>query len=477
MWHSYIVVTSLEQALGLLGEHGPRARIVAGATDLLLEIERRVRPEVDTLVDISRVPGLDVIELTGGTIQVGPLVTHNACVASPLIRRRARPLAQACWEVGAPQIRNRATLAGNLITASPANDTITALAALAAEVTLRSPRGERQVRLDEFYTGVRRTVMQPNEILTAIRFQPLGNGERGMFIKAGLRKAQAISVVNVAAVMAVQAGPSGLVARQARIALGAVAPTIVRAREAEAYLEGRALDEATLAHAAQLAAGAGRPIDDLRSPADYRASLAQVIAGRVLSAIRDDATHGWMPDNPVMLWGQQAGRPAQAVGQGWQPAEANPIETWVNGRRRLVTGAQRKTLLRMLREDLGLTGTKEGCSEGECGACTVFLDGAAVMSCLVPAPRAHRSEIVTVEGLAANGRLHPVQQAFIAQAAVQCGYCTPGLVMAGAKVLEERGRPSRWEAQQAIAGNLCRCTGYYKVLDAIEQAGAPLAGD
>ena len=255
MWHNYITVLSLDEAAGLLAQHRERARVIAGGTDLIIDLERKLRPEVEILIDITRVPGLDGISLDeDGFIQLGPMVTHNQCVASKLIQEQAHSLAQACWEVGAPQIRNRATIAGNLITASPANDTITPLMALDSEVTLISVRGSRTIPLNEFYTGVRRTIMEADELLSSIRFRALESDERDMFIKLGLRKAQAISVVDIAVVLRLEETPEGLRAKDARIALGSVSPTIVRSTAAEAVLDGELLDDGVIEKAATAAA-------------------------------------------------------------------------------------------------------------------------------------------------------------------------------------------------------------------------------
>jgi len=471
MWVDYISAMTPEQALQALADAGPKARIVAGATDLILELERGVRKGVETVIDISRIPGLDRIELDeDGLIHLGPLVTHNHCASSKLIREKAYPLARAAWEVGAPQIRNRATVAGNLITASPANDTITPLMALDAQITLKSTRSTRVIPLREFYTGVRKTVMQPDEMLVDIAFKGLASTQRGTFVKVALRRAQAISIANLAILLTLESG----VINEAVITLGAVAPTIIRAPQAEAFLVGKELSDEVIAHGAELTMQAAQPIDDLRSSADYRREMVRVFSQRALRSLRDAAGPADMPADPVTLAGAPASvapeaRSADASGASHHSA-GSIIRTRINGRPYEFSSGFGKTLLRLLREEAGLTGTKEGCAEGECGACTVFLDGMAVMACMVPAPRAHGAEIVTVEGLASGESLHPVQEAFVSDGAVQCGYCTPGFLMSAAKLLEQRPHPTKYEIEQAITGNLCRCTGYYKIVQAIEDA-------
>ena len=147
----------------------------------------------------------------------------------------------------------------------------------------------------------------------------------------------------------------------------------------------------------------------------------------------------------------------------------------VNGETHEVAVPVHKTLLEVLREDLGLTGTKHGCELGECGTCTVLVDGAPVLSCLTLPVECQGAEIVTVEGMAGPGGLHPLQQAFAELGAAQCGYCTPGILLTAMALLEGAARPTRDEIRAALAGNLCRCTGYSKILDAVELAAGRLA--
>lgn len=146
----------------------------------------------------------------------------------------------------------------------------------------------------------------------------------------------------------------------------------------------------------------------------------------------------------------------------------------INGRLHRLAAPDHRTLLEVVREDLGLTGTKHGCELGECGACTVLVDGVPVLSCLTLGAQVLGSEVTTIEGLADGAEPHPLQRTFAELGAAQCGYCTPGMLMAAAALLERNPRPDLDEIRQALAGNLCRCTGYIKILEAVQLAAEPL---
>jgi carbon-monoxide dehydrogenase medium subunit len=504
---------TIEEALAVLDRYRDRAKPIAGGTDLLIELDRAEHTGLRALVDLTRIEGLDTIaEIDGGRIGIGPLVTHNQCAVSEVIRAGALPLAQACWEVGSPQLRNRATVVGNVVTASPANDSISALAVLNAELTLESVDGRRTVSLAEFHTGVRKTVLEPNELVTGVTFDALGPDWKSVYVKLGLRKAQAISVVHLALALHVQQSAGRSTVTEARLALGSVAPVIVRAAKAEAELVGTDIDDevaftTVVDRVAASAASSVRPIDDIRSPAWYRSAQVEEMTRRALWSLAAPETTASPPSRPVTLAGSTGGRAITGRHFAAHHTGSDRIVCVVNGRSVSAPadaeagtrsapnetvddgpapGNAGVTLLDWLRDN-GFVGTKEGCAEGECGACTVHLDGMAVLSCLVPATRVNGSRVTTIEGVAGTGphdagpnadrtgALHPLQQTFVECGAVQCGYCIPGFLMSGVKLLEESPHPTDDEIKAGLGGNLCRCTGYYRIETAVIEAARRLA--
>jgi xanthine dehydrogenase small subunit len=243
---------SLHHALRMLRDEGPLVPL-AGCTDLYVGLHFGTVPG-QRFLDLQGLRTLRGIRARGDTLVIGALTTYTEIIASPLVRRRLPILAEASRWVGSPQIQNRGTLGGNVANASPAGDTLPVLAVAEATVVLRSADGERRVPFDAFYTGYRQTAMRPDELIVAIEIPPVEG--RQWFRKVGTRAAQAISKIVMAAVRA----------PHPRIALGSVAPTVVRVPRTEAVLAGGG----TLADAQAVLMGEIRPIDDLRSTAAYR---------------------------------------------------------------------------------------------------------------------------------------------------------------------------------------------------------------
>lgn len=460
--NTVVRVPDIRTALDALREH-PDARLLAGGTDLLLELQRSGAGVPVTVVDITGIAGFRDIEDAGDHWRLGAGVTHNQVIGHDGLQASALPLAQACLEIGSPQLRNRATLAGNIATASPANDSISALMALNATIELSYLDGDDSIATSavpvrEFFIGFRQTALQPGQLISAILVPKLEERDRGLWVKLGLRKAQAISVVHCGIVLAF--GDDGTV-ESASLAMGSVAPTVVMV-EAVDQIVGSRLEDTVISAAAQSVAASISPITDGRATGDYRRHTVVPLIERSLRALRDNAQASMWPTNPPTLSSTDELSTVRAASGSF--GRDDSVTITLNGENVSSAGST-GTLLDWVRDQAGLTGMKEGCAEGECGACTMLVDRAAVMSCLVTAAQADGHEVTTVEGLD-----HPIQQAFVDDFAVQCGFCIPGFLMSGARLIDECPTPTTEQIQLGLSGNLCRCTGYYPIAQAVRDA-------
>jgi aerobic carbon-monoxide dehydrogenase medium subunit len=273
----YLAPESLKQALEWLNTHRGRARILAGGTDLYLRLRKGVFLP-DYVIDLKWVPRLDYMTPNrGGGVQIGPTTLQDDVACSSLIQELYPALAEAASWVGAVQTRNRATVVGNLCNASPAADTAPALLSYGAQVKIASAQGERTVALEEFFVGPGRTALQDNELVAEIML-PAPQQHTGAAFFRRTRTAMDIAVVCGATVLQLRNGAC----ENARIALGAVGPTPLRATRAEATLQGQTPTDQVIEEASRLASEEARPIDDVRSTAEYRREMVRVLTRRSL---------------------------------------------------------------------------------------------------------------------------------------------------------------------------------------------------
>jgi len=276
-----ITPISLDEALGILHESPSGLRIVAGGSDVIVQLRDGVI-KTEKLLNILSVKELRFVRMEDGQIHVGALATYNDITTSPLTRAQAWPLVEAARQIGAIQLQNTATIGGNLGNASPAGDSLPPLYALDAVVVTRNTSGKREIPIEQFYVGYRKTALKPDELIAEVHFKPLGEQDRGAYRKLGLREANAISIVDVATVLRGKTSDGAF--EEARVALGAVAPTITRAKACEQALTDKPLTPEALKKAATLATNDAVPIDDIRGSAQYR---KDVVTSLVYEALEE----------------------------------------------------------------------------------------------------------------------------------------------------------------------------------------------
>jgi CO/xanthine dehydrogenase FAD-binding subunit len=277
----YIVPKTLDEALKALNKYKGASRLLAGGTDLIPQLKKREIDAPQWVVDLKEIGGLDAVTYDGEGLKIGPLATINAIAESPAVRERYPILVQAALSMASPQVRNRGTFAGNICSAVPSADSVPPLLALSATVKIRGPKKERMVPMKKFFTGPRSTVLKANEILLEIIVPKPIPASRGVYLKLSPRHSMDLAIVGVAAVGVCENG----ICKDIKIALGAVAPTPVRAPMAEAVLQGKPITPALINEAARNAVTQCSPIDDHRASQEYRCDMIYVLTKRALNQI------------------------------------------------------------------------------------------------------------------------------------------------------------------------------------------------
>jgi len=470
--YEYYQPRSLDEAFGLMKKYEGRARFVAGGTDAMIRVKQEIW-QPDALISLRWIADLRGIQKTGHFLRLGSMTLWREIETDPLVRRFASALAEAAPMVANPQIRNVASIGGNLCNAAPSADGAPPLMVVEAMLIIAGAGGEREVPISEFFQGPGRHCMAHDEILSAIVIPEMSDHTGMAFLKSG-RVTQDIAVANVA----VRVEMYGRVCRKCRIAAGAVGPVPMRLREVEAFVEGKKITPELLLEIQGKAAREVTPITDVRSTEVYRRTITGVMVKRALEKAieRSGQKSPEEKSNP-----QSAIRNPQSSEPTTGPYDS-PLRKLVrfhlNGQTVEAEVMSHKMLSNVLRDTFEFTGTKEGCGQGECGACTVLVDGESVNSCLYPAFEVDGKTVTTIEGLVGEGnQLDPIQEAFVENGGIQCGFCSPGMIMSTKALLDRNAHPTEEEIRKGISGNLCRCTGYVQIVDSIKQASKVLAAN
>jgi len=276
----YLTPKTIAEALSLLSQYKERAKVIAGGTDVLPKLKRRETKAPEYIIDLKGIRDLDYIEYDdSGGLRLGALATIHAVETSPIIQERFSVLFHAAESMASTQVRNRGTIAGNICNAVPSADTAPALLTLEARLRLAGQSGERIVNVEDFFTGPNETVLTDEEILQEIHVPNLPPHSRGRYLKLTPRRSMDLAMVGVAVVVVADDG----ICSDIRIALGAVAPTPIRARQAENIVRGQKLSEELIERAAWRAAEECRPISDHRASAEYRREMVKVLTKRAIN--------------------------------------------------------------------------------------------------------------------------------------------------------------------------------------------------
>jgi xanthine dehydrogenase iron-sulfur cluster and FAD-binding subunit A len=447
----FISPTSLSEAQQAVGD-GSVSSWLAGGTDLLVGIRLGARDPA-RVIDLKQIPELTAIEIDDASVRIGAAasafdVLHNSDVPSLF-----PGLAEALNLIGSTQITGRCSAGGNLCNASPAADSIPALIANGAQCRILGPEGERALAVEDFVVGPNRNALAPGELLVELILPRPAAGTSDAYLRLTPRTEMDIAVAGAG-----------------------VSITVDESRHLH-RCEGGDRCGGTYGVISR-GCGSGTGGFSTKSSRDRRSGCGGARRGN--THLRQ-ARHGRVPysrGGGVGIAGH-----CQCTGLDYggsfmnKPLNKMAVQATINGESTAFLCAPGQVLAEVLRDELELIGTKIGCNTGDCGACSVLVDDRLVCSCLVLAAEIEGKSVQTVEGVANGGELHPLQQKLLEHGGLQCGICTPGVVMAAKALLEHNPDPTEEQTRYWLAGNLCRCTGYDKIIRAVLDAAKTMRGE